>query len=161
VSDDADLADINFEARKVGMRQTRDGIHLTLEIHPEELPTKLLTAPINTRYRVGLLQIADDETPVVNRSVTAKARYRLSPEMDKAFTRCRAYCRSEQFQQWADGETAFLQVTDEESAAEFIRQQCLMLSTKDISVDPEAYAEFLKLEARYLDETGQRAAENV
>lgn len=46
---------IAFEALKVALRQTKDGINVTFVVHPDDVDAELLSAPIGTRYYVTLV----------------------------------------------------------------------------------------------------------
>jgi hypothetical protein len=60
---------LQFEARKVAMKQDRTGFVLTLSIHPDELPEELIRDFVGARYGCALVRIQDDEspTPYINR----------------------------------------------------------------------------------------------
>jgi hypothetical protein len=60
---------LQFEARKVAMKQDRTGFILTLSIHPDELPVELMRDFVGARYGCALVRIQDDEsaTPYTNR----------------------------------------------------------------------------------------------
>lgn len=60
--------EIAFEALKVGLRQSKDGINITLVIHPDDVHPELLADPIGARYAVKLVRIGDDEQPVQRKS---------------------------------------------------------------------------------------------
>ena len=52
------------EALKISLRQEADGIIVAFRIHPDDLPTDLLRARINSRFALAFQQISDDEKPV-------------------------------------------------------------------------------------------------
>ena len=54
---------LQFEARKVAMKQDRTGFILTLCIHPDELPIELVRDFVGARYGCALVRIQDDESP--------------------------------------------------------------------------------------------------
>lgn len=60
---------LQFEARKVALKQDRTGFILTLCIHPDEIPEELLRDFVGARYGCALVRIQDDEsaTPYTNR----------------------------------------------------------------------------------------------
>lgn len=60
---------LQFEARKVALKQDRTGFILTLCIHPDEIPEELLRDFVGARYGCALVRIQDDEsaTPYNNR----------------------------------------------------------------------------------------------
>ena len=60
---------LQFEARKVALKQDRTGFVLTLAIHPDECPEEILRDFVGARYGCALVRIQDDEsaTPYNNR----------------------------------------------------------------------------------------------
>jgi hypothetical protein len=60
---------LQFESRKVALKQDRTGYVLTVSIHPDEIPEELLRDFVGTRYGCALVRIQDDEsaTPYTNR----------------------------------------------------------------------------------------------
>ena len=55
---------LNCEVRKIAYRQSKDGVVISLLIHPNEVPDELATAPLGTRYVLAMVELNDDETPV-------------------------------------------------------------------------------------------------
>jgi hypothetical protein len=70
---------LQFEARKVALKQDRTGYVLTISIHPDEIPEELLRDFVGSRYGCALVRIQDDEspTPYVNRVSKAGMLCRL------------------------------------------------------------------------------------
>ena len=60
---------LQFEARKVALKQDRTGFVLTLSMHPDEVPEEILRDFVGTRYACAVVRIQDDEsaTPYNNR----------------------------------------------------------------------------------------------
>jgi hypothetical protein len=60
---------LQFEARKVALKQDRTGFVLTLAIHPDECPEEILRDFVGARYGCAMVRIQDDEsaTPYSNR----------------------------------------------------------------------------------------------
>ena len=54
---------LQFEARKVALKQDRTGFVLTLSIHPDEIPVELMRDFVGARYGCALVRIQDDESP--------------------------------------------------------------------------------------------------
>jgi hypothetical protein len=54
---------LQFEARKVALKQDRTGYVLTLSLHPDEIPVELLRDFVGSRYACALVRIQDDESP--------------------------------------------------------------------------------------------------
>ena len=55
---------MQFEARKVALKQDRTGFVLTLSLHPDEIPVELMRDFVGARYMCVLARIQDDETAV-------------------------------------------------------------------------------------------------
>jgi hypothetical protein len=62
-----------FEAKKVALKQTKDGIVMSLAIHPDELPEELMQDFVGARYMVVMVRLGDDEKPI-NREEYAGAQ---------------------------------------------------------------------------------------
>jgi hypothetical protein len=54
---------LQFEARKVALKQDRTGFILTLSVHPDEIPEELMRDFVGARYGCALVRIQDDESP--------------------------------------------------------------------------------------------------
>ena len=53
---------LQFEARKVALKQDRTGFILTLAIHPDECPEEILRDFVGARYGCAVVRIQDDES---------------------------------------------------------------------------------------------------
>jgi hypothetical protein len=75
---------LQFEARKVALKQDRTGFILTLAIHPDECPEEILRDFVGARYGCALVRIQDDEsaTQYNNRVQKAGMLCRESPFQD-------------------------------------------------------------------------------
>jgi len=62
-----------FEAKKVALKQTKDGHVLTLSIHPDEIPEEILRDFVGARYMVVMVRLGDEERPL-NRDEYAGAQ---------------------------------------------------------------------------------------
>lgn len=62
---DIDLRSValHCEVVKYAYRQSKDGIVLSLVIHPQSVPDALAVAPLGTRYQLAMVEIGDDELP--------------------------------------------------------------------------------------------------
>jgi hypothetical protein len=54
-----------FEARKIALKQTKEGHVLNLAIHPDEIPDEILRDFVGARYMVVMVRLADSEVPMV------------------------------------------------------------------------------------------------
>jgi hypothetical protein len=62
-----------FEAKKVALKQTKEGHVLTLSIHPDEIPEEILRDFVGARYMVVMVRLGDEEKPL-NRDEYAGAQ---------------------------------------------------------------------------------------
>ena len=60
---------LKFEAVKTSFRQTREGYHLTLVLHPNDVPNELYTSWVGTRYQCVLVELNDQDMPVEREGV--------------------------------------------------------------------------------------------
>jgi len=56
---------IQFEGRKIAMKQDRTGYVLTLSVHPDEIPEMLVRDFVGARYQVVMVRMSDDNKPMV------------------------------------------------------------------------------------------------
>ena len=62
-----------FEAKKISMKQTKDGYVLNLAIHPDEVPNEVIRDFVGARYMVVMVRLDDEEKPL-NREEYAGAQ---------------------------------------------------------------------------------------
>lgn len=118
---------LQFEARKVALKQDRTGYVLTLCIHPDEIPYELLKDFVGARYGCALVRIADDESAVqyTNRVQTAGM-----------------LCKREEF--WE-----FLGAVDEHTAAQILCSHLSIESRSELNGNKRAQERFDELIKRY------------
>jgi hypothetical protein len=93
---------LQFEARKVAMKQDRTGFVLTLAIHPDELPDELIRDFVGARYGCALVRIQDDE---------------FATQYSNRVQKAGMLCRESKFHD-------FLEVEDESQAAVELCKRC-------------------------------------
>lgn len=93
---------LQFEARKVALKQDRTGFVLTLAIHPDECPEEILRDFVGARYGCALVRIQDDESATNYNNRTKKAGM---------------LCKEIRFQD-------FLEVGNEDAAADELCKRC-------------------------------------
>jgi len=86
---------LQFEARKIALKQDRNGFILTLAIHPDELPEEMFRDFVGARYGCAMVRIEDDES---------------AKSYNNRVQRAAMLCRDMSFQEW-------LGVASEEEAA--------------------------------------------
>jgi hypothetical protein len=117
---------LQFEARKVALKQDRTGCVLTLAIHPDETPEELLRDFVGSRYACVMVRIKDDETatPYSNRVMTAGI-----------------LCRTPKFHEFLSETYSFAKV-DEPIAAQLLCDLCGIESRSELNGNKEAMERF-------------------
>jgi hypothetical protein len=120
---------LQFEARKVALKQDRTGFVLTLAIHPDEIPSELLRDFVGARYACAIVRIQDDETATPYNNRVQKAGM---------------LCRNPEFQEFlAKNYTGH--VCDEDQAAVALCHHCGIESRSQLNGDQEAQILFDEL----------------
>lgn len=120
---------LQFEARKVALKQDRTGFILTLAIHPDEIPQELLRDFVGARYGCAVVRIQDDESATKYNNRVQKAGM---------------LCRDISFQQ-------FLETESEEDAAHEICVRCRIHSRTELHGNENAKQIFDDLIKAYDD----------
>jgi len=107
---------LQFEARKVALKQDRTGFILTLSMHPDEVPEEILRDFVGTRYACALVRIQDDETATPYNNRVQKAGI---------------LCRMPNFQD-------FLETNSEEEAAAELCKRCGVASRTELHGNAQA-----------------------
>lgn len=117
---------LQFEARKVAMKQDRTGFVLTLSIHPDELPEELIRDFVGARYGCALVRIQDDESP--------------TPYTNRV-QRAGMLCRNPHFQEFI-AERLVGHSVDEDGAAVALCKQCGIASRSELNGNTKAQEMF-------------------
>ena len=132
---------LTVEVKKAFLRQNKDGYTLGFILHPSDLPDGLMRAPVGTRYQIAMVEIGDDEQPVVPEKVqTGRKLVSIAGEM----------CRVQEFQAWLDPD--LLHVPEEyreEHTAAALRVQLNIESRSDLQHDEVAQQRFRILLDQY------------
>jgi len=137
---------ISFEAKMIALRKKADGDELVLFIHLDEEDRRhLWNLHLTTRFRCALVEIGDDEQPVIPEEI------RVS---NKAVAVAGQMCREESFQRWiiskAEAELPYIAgVIDEENAVRALKHVLDIESRADLSRDEEARDQFRELIREY------------
>ena len=111
---------LQFEARKIALKQDRTGFILTLSMHPDEAPEEILRDFVGARYACALVRIQDDESPTQYSNRVAKAGM---------------LCRDHDFQE-------FLLCDNELDATHMLCKRCGIESRTELHGNKFAIAEF-------------------
>ena len=136
---------LTFECKKNSLGQAQSGDwKLSFTVAPMDVPMALLKAAMGTRYKAVIVEINDDETPVVQ----DKPSHKLSQQAamlcgDMQF---RAFLHYEH-NAGIDGSSS--PKVAEAIAAKVVRQICQVQSRSEFDTDPEAAARWRDLKAEY------------
>jgi hypothetical protein len=117
---------LQFEARKVALKQDRSGYILTLALHPDEIPEELLRDFVGTRYACAVVRIQDDESPTHYNNRVQKAGM---------------LCRDENFQEFIASRLVGHSV-DEDQTATALCKQCGIESRSELNGNVKAQEMF-------------------
>jgi hypothetical protein len=124
-----------FEAVKSALRQTKDGISITLVIHPSDVPRDLLNDHIGQRYMVGMGKLSE-EGEIIEGDGAREAK--------KMLVSCAALCRDSDFQRWIE-DNGYAMEASEEAVAAAVRGLLKVKSRSEIKTDEEALNRFKRL----------------
>ena len=124
-----EIVALQFEARKVALKQDRTGYVLTLSLHPDEIPEELLRDFVGARYGCALVRINDDESPVIYNSRVQKAAM---------------LCKDPMFMKWMNR-------IDEEDTINSLCFKCGIQSRTELHGNKDAQATFDQLLKDYED----------
>lgn len=114
---------LQFEARKVALKQDRTGFILTLALHPDEAPEEILRDFVGTRYACAVVRIQDDES---------------ATEYNNRVKKAGMLCRDPDFQE-------FLMCDNESDAAHMLCKRCGIESRTELNGNSEAKDKFDKV----------------
>lgn len=81
---------LQFEAVKIAMKQDKTGLILTLNVHPDEAPERLMRDYVGARYQVVMVRLNDE-----NRPMSRDQEYSRDPVRTAGIL-----CRDKQFAQY-------------------------------------------------------------
>ena len=111
---------MQFECRKVALKQDRTGFVLTLAIHPDESPEELLRDFVGARYACVMVRLQDDESATV---------------YDNRVQKAGMLCRNPEFQE-------FLMCDNETDAAHMLCKRCGIKSRTELHGNIDAKMKF-------------------
>ena len=128
-------AALTFEAIKIAMSQSKDGHILKLAIHPQDMPEDVFRQPVGTRYQVALVELSDENAPVIPKTVD---------EGNRAVKLAAMLCKDENFQNWIMNQDEIRYPTEstEDMAARWLREQLDITSRAELKTNAEARKAF-------------------
>jgi hypothetical protein len=130
---------LNFEAIKIGLKQSKDGFVLTLAVHPDEIPDELTRDFIGSRYQVVMVRLGDDEQPM--------SREGEFPG-DHAVKMAGMLCREKEFWRWLN-EREMLMEMNEKACTEWLTSYLAIESRKELKTNAEARNLFNQLKRSF------------
>jgi hypothetical protein len=119
----------NFEAQKIAMKQDKEGMVLTLRIHPDELPAELMRDFVGSRYQVVMVRLDGEDKPMKREQEHSTDWVRMAGILS----------RDPAFPKWL-AHTGELLEPDEEEAVEWLRDYLGVKSRADIPASETAKA---------------------
>ena len=127
-----------FEAKKIGMKQTKDGYVMSLAIHPDDLPDLVIKDFVGARYMVVMVRLADNEEPLNREEFAGGQMVKLAGML----------CRDKDFWEYLHEEG--LLFNKEESECIFTLQNYLNINSRsEIKTNIDAQNALKSLYTRY------------
>ena len=130
----------SFKAIKKALRQTKEGISITLVIHPDDIPRDLLNDRIGQRYTVGMGKISDEEKIIKGDDAR---------EAKKMLVSCATLCRDSDFQRWIEA-NGYAGDASEEAAAAAVRGLLKVGSRAQIKTNNAARQRYANLRQLFI-----------
>jgi hypothetical protein len=127
-----------FEAKKVALKQTKDGHVLTLAIHPDESPDEILRDFVGARYMVVMVRLADSEEPMDRQDFVGSQAVKVAGIL----------CRDRQFWEFLY-EQGYLFERNEEAAKDWLCSYLDIQSRADIKINLKAREAFSQLNEEF------------
>jgi hypothetical protein len=127
-----------FEAKKVALKQTKDGIVMSLAIHPDELPEELMRDFVGARYMVVMVRLGDDEKPINREEYAGAQLVKLAGML----------CRDKEFWRYLNEEGLLFNMS-ESDCIDFLQSYLCINSRSDIKTNFEAQNALKNLYAQY------------
>ena len=139
-----DDAAIKFEAKKIALKQSKDGTIVTLVIHPDDTRnvTDLWETWAGQRYMVAMVGLTDDEQPI---------KTKTSEGIDRTVQQAGILCHDPKFQDFLSGECNTL-VMDEDMAAKVLRSMLGIESRSELRTNRDAQKAFAVLRESFYEE---------
>jgi hypothetical protein len=132
-------ASVSFEAIKVKLNQGKDGILITLAVHPDEAPEPLIRAFVGSRWGVAMVRIGDDDLPATTPAQVDAAR---------AVTSAAMLCRTPAFRTYLHERGISADIT-EDAASDGLRRYLGITTRSALKTDAAARELFAGLKERF------------
>ena len=122
---------LQFEAVKIAMKQDKTGLILTLNIHPDDAPERLLRDYVGARYQVVMVRLNGDDKPM-NRDV----EYHRDPVRTAGIL-----CRDKQFAQYLHEKEEIFEAK-EADVIEWLKCELDISSRTELKDEPQKAKKF-------------------
>ena len=129
---------LQFEGVKVALKQDKTGYVLTLNVHPDDIPTDLMRDFVGARYQVVMVRIGDDDRPM-NRD----HEYARDPVRSAGIL-----CRDINFAKWLV-ETGNIFEAKEEDVVDWLKSELGISSRAELKNNPQAVKKLWTIEEEY------------
>ena len=127
-----------FEAKKVALKQTKDGMVMSLAIHPDEIPDEIVRDFVGARYMAVLVRLNEEERPMNREAELAKDMVRISGML----------CRDPQFWEFLSEAGGIIEKSEKE-ATEWLKDYLKVESRSDIAKSPQATEKMLGVKQEF------------
>jgi len=117
----------NFEAVKIAMKQDKEGMVLTLRIHPDDMPAELIRDFCGSRYQVVMVRLDGEDKPMNREQEHSTDWVRMAGILS----------RDPAFPLWLEHNGELLEANQEE-AVEWLRDHLKVKSRAEIPNNPAA-----------------------
>jgi hypothetical protein len=139
-----------FEVMKIAFRQDiKDGHTFTFAVAAEDVPERLLKARLMTRFACSLVEIGDDEKPVLKEGPRDRQRRKQNSTIMRAGIACKEILFHRFLQRNYNPEWTQEIGEGEVRAAGTMRKILDIESRKDLGINPDALLGFDRLMAEY------------
>lgn len=140
--DDVKRYTLDFEAVKYSMAQNKDGVKLTLLVHPSDCPQDLMSAWVGDRFQVVMVRLNDDDTPSIPLN---------KEEGERAVVAAGFLCRDERFQKFLSRISSPFEdeIFNSEDASRVLREQLQIESRADLKTNESARKKFNELKNEF------------
>lgn len=165
----------HFECSKIAYRQTKDGVAVTLLLHPNDVSGDFAASPLGTVFIIGYATPDEGESPPATQQkgksgdLTGGGPGGVIPgplsSGARAVQMAGILCADEQFQNWllresdrSDRPSIMETVGEwEKWATAEVRRRCNIISRRELATDELARARWAVIETAFRQATGQFA----
>ena len=127
-----------FEAKKIAMKQTKEGYVMSLAIHPDDLPDEIIKDFVGARYMVVMVRLGDDEKPINREEYAGAQLVKLAGML----------CRDKDFWRYLNEEGLLFDMNENDCIG-FLQSYLCINSRSDIKTNFEAQNALKNLYAQY------------